>query len=162
MTINDRCYEIEILANETIDMELNFAPTEVASYDFDLPVLINRSSAAAAENMDAAVNRYMLSQLNSSTVTPYESEMGMSTAAGREKTPLTRKTSRTSITLLQKNLRRKVTAVGLRHALQLSSTLINFRIPIKYFENLKEGGFYEAKVGLSFISSNSNFRFISL
>lgn len=161
MTINDRCYEIEILANETIDMELNFAPTEVASYDFDLPVLINRSSMAA-DNIDAAVNRYMLSQLNSSTVTPYESEMGMSAAgAGREKTPLTRKTSRTSTALLQKNLRRKVTAVGLRHALQLSSTLINFRIPIKYFENLKEGGFYEAKVGHSLIS-NFYFRFISL
>lgn len=158
MSVNDRVYEIEIQANETIDMELKFSPTEVASYDFELPVFINRTMSALS-NLDDIQNRFTQSQLNS--VTPYQSEMGggggaassaAPTALSRDKTPFTQKTSRSSTAFVQKTLKRKVTAVGLRHALHLSSSLISFKIPIKYFENLKDGGFYEAKVRVFSIS----------
>lgn len=124
-------------------MELNFAPTEVASYDFELPITINRTTTFS--DQIETMNRYNFSQINSSSVTPYQSDtLGLS--ALRDKTPINRKSSRASTALIQKSLRRKVTAVALRHALQLSTSIINFRIPIKYFENLKDGGFYEAKV----------------
>jgi len=39
----------------------------------------------------------------------------------------------------------KVTAIGLRYALKLSTSKIAFKIPITYLEKLKDGGFYEAK-----------------
>jgi hypothetical protein len=54
------------------------------------------------------------------------------------------KTSRS--TILDIIPKRKVNAIGLRHALKLSNTKINFKIPITYLEKLREGGFYEAKV----------------
>ena len=41
---------------------------------------------------------------------------------------------------------RRVNAIALRHALNLSSSRLNFEIPILYLERLREGGFYEAKV----------------
>jgi hypothetical protein len=101
-------------------------------------MFINR---VPSENQHA-FNQYDVSMPNSS-ITPFQSEL---VASIRDKTPLTRKSSRASNLAPQHILNKKVTAVGLRHALQLSSSEINFKIPIKYFENLKEGGFYEAKV----------------
>ena len=42
--------------------------------------------------------------------------------------------------------RRKVTAVGIRPALEITNPKIGFRVPILYLERLKDGGFFEAKV----------------
>ena len=152
MSINDRIYEFEIQANQSTDLEFIFSPSEVASYDFDLPMLINPISSET----QYAFNQYDVSLPNS--VTPFQSEL---MASNRDKTPLTRKSSRAS-NAAQHILNKKVTAVGLRHALKLSNTEINFKIPIKYFENLKEGGFYEAKVSLRifsfFFSKNQNLK----
>lgn len=156
MNINDRIYEFEIQPNETLEMEFKFAPTEVASYDFDLPIFINRTNNSTLDAINTNNDPFTRSQINSATMTPFQSDAGggVMSSAGLthqdNKTPhktTTHKTSRASTAaFLQKTLKRKVTAVGLRHALHLSSSLIHFKIPIKYFENLKDGGFYEAKV----------------
>jgi hypothetical protein len=135
--VNDRLFEIEIPANSCVQLELNFAPTEVASYDFDLSILINKSTES----------RFSDSQLATS-MTPCQSELN--TSLNRDKTPVTRKSSRSSAVANDTTLKKKVSAVGLRHALLLSSPKIDFKIPIKYFETLKDGGFYEAKVNFHF------------
>ena len=41
--------------------------------------------------------------------------------------------------------KRKITAIALRHALEISDLRVEFKIPITYLEKLKEGGFYECK-----------------
>lgn len=146
LSVNDQIYEVEIQSNQTLEMELNFSPNEVASYDFDLPIFINRTLLNSQS--DQAIDQYNLSQFNSA-LSPYYEKMTESEQMMREKTPMTRKSNGSRVTTAQHQfLKRRVTAVGLRHALHLSNSTINFRIPIRYFENLKEGGFYEAKVCL--------------
>jgi hypothetical protein len=144
LSVNDQIYEVEIQSNQTLEMELNFSPNEVASYDFDLPIFINRTLLNSQS--DQAIDQYNFSQLNSA-LSPYYEKMTESEQMMREKTPMTRKSNGSRVTTAQHQfLKRRVTAVGLRHALHLSNSTINFKIPIRYFENLKEGGFYEAKV----------------
>jgi len=54
--------------------------------------------------------------------------------------------------------RRRITAIGLRSALKLTETKIHFKIPIMYYEKLKEGGFYEAKSTVMTNTSNRNIK----
>ncbi len=63
-----------------------------------------------------------------------------------------RKSSRSSaLNFLPKRI---VNAIGLRHAIDITETKIDFKIPIKFLEMLKEGGFFEAKSTI--ISNNGN------
>lgn len=76
-------------------------------------------------------------------LTPYPASDYMTSV--NEKTPPTRSTV-TRNTLPSFYPKRRVTAIGLRNALKLSESKVSFKIPIMYYEKLKEGGFYEAKV----------------
>lgn len=131
---NERVYEITILSQQSIDLELVFSPTEVASYDFDLPMEINKQS-------DEWLNMY---DRNPSSFTPYQSEpIGGGGSSLRQKTLSAARSIHTaSFNTLNK---RKVTAVGLRHALEISNSKIDFKIPLLYLERLRDGGFFEAK-----------------
>lgn len=128
----DRAYELELQQSQSVELELVFSPTEVASYEFDLAISINRTND----------RKYSETELATS-VTPFQSSE-INASINRDKTPVTRKSSRYSV--FNSTVKKKVTAIGLRHALLLSSPKIDFKIPIKYLEKLKEGGFYEAKV----------------
>lgn len=125
LTEKDRNYELFVNGDESVSLELVFAPTEVASYEFELPISVNR----LIENLDEYVS-----------TTPYTDDF---TSAGG-KTPITRKSSRFS--LFNFIPKRKVIAIGLRPAIEISNPNISFKIPIAYFERLRDGGFFEAKV----------------
>lgn len=129
---NQRIYELVLNSDEIIPLELIFAPTEVASYEFELPISVNRPD----ENQDEYAS--------SSPYTDYTSVRG--------KTPMTRKSSRFS--LFNNIPKRKIIAIGLRPAIEISNPNINFKIPIAYFERLKDGGFFEAKVIRNFYLFN--------
>ncbi|CAF0834043.1 unnamed protein product [Brachionus calyciflorus] len=122
LTEVDRNYELFINGEENLALELVFAPTEVASYEFDLPMSVNRPD----ESLD---------DFGSSS--PYQSDIT------REKSPVTRKSSRYS--LYNFIPKRKIIAIGLRPAIEITNPKIHFNIPIAYFERLKDGGFFEAK-----------------
>lgn len=124
----DKNYEILIQPNQIVDLDLLFSPTEVATYEFDIPMFVNK-------RLD---NKY---DDETRSPSPYQSDYDASLV---EKTPVTRKSSRHSLVNLVP--KRKITAIGLRPAIHLSEPKIVFKIPITYFENLKEGGFYEARV----------------
>lgn len=124
LTEKDRNFELFVNGDESIGLELIFAPTEVASYEFDLPISVNR----LIENLDEYVSATPFTDFTSVGV----------------KTPITRKSSRFS--LVNYIPKRKVIAIGLRPAIEISNSNISFKIPIAYFERLKDGGFFEAKV----------------
>lgn len=107
----------------------------MANYDFDLPMTVNRRVETKFEDYDLSG-------------TPFQSEY-ISAFNNRDKSAVTRKSSRQS--LLNLVPKRRITAIGLRHAIKLSNPKINFSIPITYYERLKDGGFYEAKVKSCFI-----------
>ncbi len=130
-------YELILLGEKSVELLLVFSPSEVASYEFELPMIINRPDTIDIREFDyldklGSKNDRMSEFLSSKTNT---------------KTNFSRKTSANSaFTLIQGPLPRcKVTAIGLRHALKLSVSKIAFKIPITYLEKLKDGGFYEAK-----------------
>ena len=119
--MKDKSYEVVINANEFIELELVFAPTEVASYEFVLPVSVNAPDASVASS--------------GWTEGSPDSEIRRPTRDSRQRKPLG---------LLAP--RRKISAIGLRQTLRISSTKLAFKIPLMYLEKLREGGFYEAKV----------------
>ena len=111
--------------------------TKVASYEFELPISVNKP---------ASYNLYNSQDMTNSE-SPMRSEFFKSTR-GNPSAPVAqsgRKTSRHSL-MFDLVPKRPVTAIGLKHALKFSRNSLSFRIPIKYLEKLKEGGFYEAKV----------------
>jgi hypothetical protein len=109
---------------------------KVASYDFELPIIINRP-----ESIDLQDYEYF-EKMNSKS--EHLSEF-LSSVKNTTTNP-SQKSSR--YTAIEASLpKKKVVAIGLRHAIKLSNSKINFKIPITYLEKLKEGGFYEAKVG---------------
>ena len=126
-----------IQAEQKAEMELIFSPTEVASYDFELPMFVNKPNE----------NLFVFEQNNNGS--PVPSEFMSST---RGKSPVA-KSSRTS--LVNFVPKRRINAIGLRPALQLSDLKLYFKIPIMYLEKLKEGGFYEAK---SIVMTNHSHR----
>lgn len=115
-----------IQPQEAIDLRLEFRPTEVASYDFELH-----------SDYDHNNNNKNNNNTNNSEVASYLSDK-------KEAAALTKKASRHSA--IHPIPKRKVTALGLRHALSLSDTSINFEIPSAYVDKLKEGGYLETKV----------------
>lgn len=131
----DNNYELTSYANKSIELHLVFSPTEVASYDFELPVIVNRPESINLHEFDyldtlksksEQISEFLSS--NNNTKTNFNS----------------RKTSAYSI--FQAALPHcKVNAIALRHALKISCPKLSFRIPITYLEKLREGGFYEAK-----------------
>ena len=116
-------------------MELVFTPTEVASYDFECPILVNRQLFRESQNSSpTGFQQQYESTGDQSNQSPAPSEfMGMGAS---------RRSSRYMPSLAPK---RKITAIALRHALDISDLRLDFRIPITYLETLKDGGFYEAK-----------------
>jgi hypothetical protein len=143
--IENRIYELTIQPNQTLELELVFSPSGVASYEFDLPIVINKP-----EN-DMKFNQENYDQLISNT--PYLSEFQASTM--REKFSSNNSKSSRHTTLVDLTKKKRVLAVGLRKALELSTTGVSFKVPIRYYEKLKEGGFYEAK---SVIMTNRSHR----
>ncbi len=122
--IAEHVYQILIQPSQSLDLELVFSPTEVSSYDFNLPLFVNKSDT---ELDNPEVNDFYIQS-------PEFSEYN-------RRTP---KQSRQSY--VDYSPKRSVIATGLRHAIELSASKINFDIPIMYLEKLKDGGFYEAKV----------------
>lgn len=133
IAINDKRYEITLSGGQTIEMEFVFTPSGVASYDFDLPITVNKREQL--ELLDEYDN--MISN------TPYMSSMQASALRDKRYQSPTRKSSRSSV--LATTPKKKVTAVGLRKALELSTSCLWFKVPITYYEKLKEGGFCEVK-----------------
>ena len=121
-------------------MELIFTPTEVASYEFELPLLVNRqinNSSSIGFYNDAAGGTGGVGGGGGESQSPAPSEF-----MGPALTQASRRSSRYIPSFAPK---RKITAIALRHALDISDLRLDFRIPITYLETLKEGGFYEAK-----------------
>ena len=120
-------------------MELIFTPTEVASYEFDLPLLVNKQIAGAASSIGFYSNDH---GVDSQSPAPSEF-MGQTGGGGGALTHASRRSSRYTPSFAPK---RKITAIALRHALDISDLRVDFRIPITYMETLKDGGgFFEAK-----------------
>ena len=127
--------KLTIRPNASVDMELVFTPTEVASYEFECPILVNRQLFRESQNSSpTGFQQQYESTGDHSNQSPAPSEfMGMGAS---------RRSSRYMPSLAPK---RKITAIALRHALDISDLRLDFRIPITYLETLKDGGFYEAK-----------------
>jgi len=115
-----------------------FSQIKIASYEFELPININKQAQLANPQIRAM----------SSAAASEASGM----TAWKDRYSPSRKSSRSSaINFLPKRI---VNAIGLRHAIEITETKIEFQIPIKFLEKLKEGGFYEAKSTV--ISNNGN------
>lgn len=107
-----------------------------------MPIIINRPTSAGLYSSYDQLTPYPASEFMDST---------------NIKTPPTRSTtSRHSLAAFTP--KRRITAIGLRNAIKLTETKINFKIPIMYFEKLKEGGFYEAKSTIMSNHSNRNIK----
>lgn len=117
-----RKYEIMISGEETLKLNLVFSPSEVASYDFFLPIAINKLHSLADFHKS-------------------ESKLD-----NRERQSTTPKSVRNYANYFPK---KRVLATGLRPALKLSTTQLHFEIPLVYLEKLQHGGFFEAKVFLN-------------
>ncbi len=89
-------------------------------------------------------------------MTPYPSSSEFM-ASQNGKTPATR-SSLTRNSIVNYAPKRRITAIALRNAIKLSEMKINFKIPIMYYEKLKEGGFYEAKSTTMSNHSNRNIK----
>jgi hypothetical protein len=85
--------------------------------------------------------------------TPYLSEF-QSTSLREKANSATRKSSRSSI--INMAPKKRVFAVGLRKALVLSTSNVEFKVPIKYYEKLKDGGFCEVKVTCFYLNFVKN------
>ena len=136
----DKDYEVTLKPNQEVAMELIFTPTEVASYDFEMPLFVNRQTPEQSffsfdekEKIDS-----------NSIASPVPSEFVSSPGPTRRSSKFRRATS-SSVVLNNFVPKRKITAIALRHALEISDLKVDFKIPIAYLETLKEGGFYEAK-----------------
>ena len=114
-----------------LKLDLVFSPKEVAAYDFDLPIKINKPRKPVF-NED--------SKTNTTDAKFYEIINGI---AKDNKSPSTPKSEKQ---LVNYTPTRHVTAIGLRYALSLSTEKIHFEIPLLYLERLQHGGFFEAKV----------------
>ena len=99
-----------------------------------MPLIINKPDAPEINEFE------YLDKINSKS-----ERLSEFLSSNQDKTNATsRKTS--AYTLLQGTTPRcKVSAIGLRHALKLSTSKVAFKIPITYLERMREGGFYEAK-----------------
>jgi hypothetical protein len=126
--IAQHVYQILIQPSESLDLELVFSPTEVSSYDFNLPLFVNQTDTELdnSEVNDLYTNSPQFSEYNRRT--PKQSRLSYADYSPK----------------------RSVIATGLRHAIELSLSKINFNIPIMYLEKLKDGGFYEAKVNINY------------
>jgi hypothetical protein len=76
--------------------------------------------------------------------TPYLSEYQSASLRDKAHSAATRKQSRSSMPYVAP--KKRVLAVGLRKALVLSTSNVEFKVPIRYYEKLKDGGFCEVKV----------------
>ena len=130
----NRLYELLVQGSQAVTLELVFSPSGVASYDFDLPMCINKP-----EEINLAAYDHMIAN------TPFLS--GSLSLSMREKA--TQSAAQYSRSRFSANLdqtpRMKVLAVGLRKALVFSASVVHFQVPIRYYEKLKEGGFFEVK-----------------
>jgi hypothetical protein len=106
----------------------------VASYDFELPMIINRPDSMELHEFD------YFEKMNS------KSERLSEFLSSTKNTTVNQSRKTSHYTLIEGMPRRKINAIGLRHALKLSTAKIFFQIPITYLERLRDGGFYEAKV----------------
>ncbi len=131
-------YELVLPGETRVELVLVFSPTEVASYDFELPMIVNRPDTIDIHEFD---------YLDKMTSKSERMSEFLSSKTNTKTNFNSRKTSANSAyTLLQGPMPHcKVTAIGLRYALKLSTSKIAFKIPITYLEKLKDGGFYEAK-----------------
>jgi len=142
-------YELTIQPEKILDLDLVFSPTEVASYEFDLPITINKPAAIHLYSSYDQMTPYSTSEFMASAnvKTPATAVPGTRSAHGSRQSSINYATPR-----------RRITAIGLRSALKLTETKIHFKIPIKYYEKLKEGGFYEAKSTVMTNNSNRNLK----
>jgi hypothetical protein len=134
LKISKNIYEVQVDGEQTIKLDLVFNPKEVAAYDFELPITINKP-----RNKMAFMSEESKTNTTNTDAKFYELINGIS----RDKTPSTPKSQKQ---LVDYTPNRHVTAIGLRYALSLSTTRVHFEIPLLYLERLQHGGFFEAKV----------------
>lgn len=130
MKVDNNVYEIQVDGEQTIKLDLVFNPKEVAAYDFELPITINKPRKQ---------NYNEESKTTTTDAKFYELINGIT----RSKTPSSSKSQKQ---IMDYTPNRHVTAIGLRYALGISTTKIHFEIPLLYLERLQHGGFFEAKV----------------
>lgn len=128
----DNNYKVLIGGEQSLKLSLTFSPSEVSSYDFELPIYINKlrqkNSLRDYEDLKSTMDETKFSEFLKSSY--------------QENATPTFKSTR----LIHGNYpQRKVIAIGLRPALKLSTTKIRFEVPLVNLERLKHGGFYEAK-----------------
>ncbi|XP_064627283.1 cilia- and flagella-associated protein 47-like isoform X2 [Lineus longissimus] len=120
--LNPGVYSVTIKGEESIPCELTFCPTEVASYDFNLPVVINQTVAP------------------SPSPTPFPP-----TPAPSNKNSIAHIINPRPVHVSISTPRRKVIATALREPLQLSHQRIEFSLPVNYLEIAATSGIGTSK-----------------
>ena len=142
MNVEEKDYEVTLKSRQIVDMELIFTPTEVASYEFELPLIINKQSIEESFFNFESQEKDGIVCSNSS---PMPSEFVSSPTPTRRSSKYNRGSHGSSAILNSFVPKRNISAIALRHALEISDLKVEFKIPITYLETLKDGGFYEAK-----------------
>ncbi|XP_076799523.1 cilia- and flagella-associated protein 47-like isoform X2 [Clavelina lepadiformis] len=105
--LSPNTYAVELVGQQTLACVLNFNPTSVASYDFNLPVVINKTGAPSPTP-------------STFPPTPVPSEKHIVTPR--------------PVIITIPTPRRRVVATALRPTLQLSTSRLNFSLPVSFME----------------------------
>ena len=128
--MNPGLFTIALDADETIDCLIHFKPTEVASYDFVMPVSINQTRAP------------------SPSATPFPA-----TPAPSNKNSLQHIINPRPVHVTIATPRRKVVATGLRMPLQLSHNVLEFMLSPGFYEMSSASGIGQSK-GTLFVNNS--------
>ena len=146
LALPDNNYQAEIGAEQSLDLVLHFSPTEVAAYDFELPIYVNQTTVGHYDHPSH------FAMTNSMSIAPHHQHHNHTVAivdthrqSEHQQHNNHHHHHHLSITSRSYLPIRHVIATGMRHAIELSETRIAFQIPIAYLNKLSEGGFYDVK-----------------
>ncbi|XP_022089961.1 cilia- and flagella-associated protein 47-like isoform X2 [Acanthaster planci] len=109
-TMNPGVYKVTVGGMQTIQCQLNFQPTEVASYDFTMPVSINQTDAPTPESTPFPPTPAPSTKSINHIITPRPVVVTVATP------------------------RRRIVATALRQPLQLSHANLDFSLPSGYLD----------------------------
>ena len=109
-TMNPGVYKVTVGGEQKIDCKLKFQPTEVASYDFIMPVSINQTDAPTPDSTPAPPTPAPSSKSIQHIIAPRPVVVTVATP------------------------RRRIIATGLRQPLQLSHYKLEFSLPSGFLE----------------------------
>ncbi|XP_070567350.1 cilia- and flagella-associated protein 47-like [Ptychodera flava] len=127
---NPGVYKVTVGGEDVIKCELTFQPSEVAAYDFIIPVSINQTDAPTPNPTPFPPTPAPSSKSINHIITPRPVAVTIATP------------------------RRRIIATGLRQPLQLSHTKLDFSLPSGFFEMGVQQGLYGQSKGTMMVNNS--------